>query len=744
VRSPFLDDVALLERATTAEESLHQEGETVQSGVQVRVVGVKDVPIADGEYAFYQGDVLERGNLAKDGSATFNRLDPKRPFIFEVRDRVCAIRSGAFFNPDDPRLEYGGIWFDWTLVRDDLNPDKRFWPHYQKEMDQKLRAGVERFMQHEHITRRPIQIAKPVLLQRGTVVIRATSVHVRVGPFVRYTDHERAVIWLETVTPAMVRVRFRPSGAAVDSSRYGTTIRAGGRYFAAVELDGLAADRFYDYTIELAPVPGVGTIPIASKDIERAFPTLTRTVAASMSRQMTVPALQQTPWLTFRTLQPRYLDTLRFAMGSCRWYPGDESFSHEDAGPDMLRGLGNWLRSTPKQKWPQFLFFGGDQIYADEIGVNHGQQLTHARFAARVPGPVDRSPLRDKLVDGAWAGRFAHRFHPYADPDPKLANRIEASLKKLVGLRRQHPDLGEISRQYPDINRKKALQDRYTTLKNRRTLGGASTEASDERDARQTLEALAQVEPLEIEAEPFRAIRDHWNEGARTAPWRNPMSVNFLVHNFALWALPDFEQSLPAVTSQPGVTVARKPDRRAHPAAERGVHAADFAEYAYLYERAWTSSKDVRCLLAHVPTFLMFDDHEVTDDWNFDLSWVRMLHNEKNDFRMWPKTVTDSLAAYWMYQGWCNKAPSQWDSRDPRVGALATAAKSGTDALPQLRRVICSACFPAPRKGGDIVSSRNEPRLALPAPVRPAVPRSRLPVAQIGRVVGRSAANHRS
>ena len=28
---------------------------------------------------------------------------------------------------------------------------------------------------------------------------------VRVGPFVRYTDHERAVIWLETVTPCLVR-----------------------------------------------------------------------------------------------------------------------------------------------------------------------------------------------------------------------------------------------------------------------------------------------------------------------------------------------------------------------------------------------------------------------------------------------------------------------------------------------------------------------------------------------------------
>ena len=45
----------------------------------------------------------------------------------------------------------------------------------------------------------------------------------------------------------------------------------------------------------------------------------------------------------------------------------------------------------------------------------------------------------------------------------------------------------------------------------------------------------------------------------------------------------------------------------------------DFAEYAYLYERAWTAVREVRPLLAHIPTFLMLDDHEATDDWNAGL-----------------------------------------------------------------------------------------------------------------------------
>ena len=171
------------------------------------------------------------------------------------------------------------------------------------------------------------------------------------------------------------------------------------------------------------------------------------------------------------------------------------------------------------------------------------------------------------------------------------------------------------------------------------------------------------------------------------------MSLGFLAQNFALWSIPNFEAALPTVQTSQGWTVARGAGGRAHPPAERGLHAADFAEYAYLYQRAWTSAPTVRSLLAHLPTFLMFDDHEVTDDWNFDAEWVRMLHNPKDELKMWPKTLTDALAAYWVYQGWGNKAPSQWPAADPRAAALNEARKNGTDALPQLRRVIYSACW---------------------------------------------------
>jgi hypothetical protein len=80
------------------------------------------VPVENGEYALHQDNITERGALGKGGRVTVKRIDVTRPFIFDVRDRVCAIRSGAFLNPDDPRIEYGGTgstgrWSVTTSIR---------------------------------------------------------------------------------------------------------------------------------------------------------------------------------------------------------------------------------------------------------------------------------------------------------------------------------------------------------------------------------------------------------------------------------------------------------------------------------------------------------------------------------------------------------------------------------------------------------------------------------------------------
>lgn len=85
----------------------------------------KNRPLPAGDYVFHQGSVTERGTFgpASAGRAALGKIDLRQPFIFEVRDRVCAIRAGAFLNPDDPTIQYGGTRFTWELVRDNTKPD---------------------------------------------------------------------------------------------------------------------------------------------------------------------------------------------------------------------------------------------------------------------------------------------------------------------------------------------------------------------------------------------------------------------------------------------------------------------------------------------------------------------------------------------------------------------------------------------------------------------------------------------
>ena len=183
-----------------------------------------------------------------------------------MRDRVCAIRVGAFFDPSDPKIEYGGTAFDWTLVRDDHNPDKSFvaaLPEGDGHRPQKRQFPHGREVPPARAHHAPADPGREAVSQPGEQGSRTRLLPAGCGwgPFVsRYTDHERAVIWLETVTPCMVRARYKKAGGT-EKSRYASTLRVGGRHFAAVEIDGLAEDTFYYYTIELAPLPAQGAIP---------------------------------------------------------------------------------------------------------------------------------------------------------------------------------------------------------------------------------------------------------------------------------------------------------------------------------------------------------------------------------------------------------------------------------------------------------------------------------------------------
>jgi hypothetical protein len=55
-------------------------------------------------------------------------------------------------------------------------------------------------------------------------------------------------------------------------------------------------------------------------------------------------------------------------------------------------------------------------------------------------------------------------------------------------------------------------------------------------------------------------------------------------------------------------------------------------------------------VLANVPSYMIFDDHDVTDDWNITARWRDRVQASPAGRRI----VANALAAYWAFQGWGN------------------------------------------------------------------------------------------
>lgn len=103
---------------------------------------------------------------------------------------------------------------------------------------------------------------------------------------------------------------------------------------------------------------------------------------------------------------------------------------------------------------------------------------------------------------------------------------------------------------------------------------------------------------------------------------------------------------------------------------EPGEEVADFEEYTRLYHETW-GEEAIRWLLSTVPTAMIFDDHDIHDDWNTSLSWL----DEMRAKPWWNRRITGGLASYWVYQHLGNLSPDDIERR----GVLAR-VKSEPDA----------------------------------------------------------------
>jgi len=117
-----------------------------------------------------------------------------------------------------------------------------------------------------------------------------------------------------------------------------------------------------------------------------------------------------------------------------------------------------------------------------------------------------------------------------------------------------------------------------------------------------------------------------------------------------------------------------------HPHLKKG--AQTFADFANMYEYAWTCDEQVRQVLAALPVYTIFDDHEIINNWDIAPTWrVRALKHGKEQL------LVDGLVAYWVYQGWGN-VHERTGVVHPLLEIMQRAAESGEDALEALRAAI--------------------------------------------------------
>nr|WP_246284011.1 alkaline phosphatase D family protein [Nocardioides perillae] len=81
---------------------------------------------------------------------------------------------------------------------------------------------------------------------------------------------------------------------------------------------------------------------------------------------------------------------------------------------------------------------------------------------------------------------------------------------------------------------------------------------------------------------------------------------------------------------------------------------ADYQEYAELYRIAWTDPAN-RWLLSTVPTLMVFDDHDVRDDWNTSQSWKEQMEATS----WWHDRIVAGLGSYWVHQHLGNLSPAE-------------------------------------------------------------------------------------
>jgi hypothetical protein len=107
-----------------------------------------------------------------------------------------------------------------------------------------------------------------------------------------------------------------------------------------------------------------------------------------------------------------------------------------------------------------------------------------------------------------------------------------------------------------------------------------------------------------------------------------------------------------------------------------GEEVADYEEYTRLYWESW-GDPVIRWLFSTVGVAMIFDDHDVHDDWNTSIAWLEEMRAKP----WWEERIEAGLSSYWVYQHIGNLRPVALEQLD-----LFREVCDCDDAGPLLRR----------------------------------------------------------
>ncbi len=169
-----------------------------------------------------------------------------------------------------------------------------------------------------------------------------------------------------------------------------------------------------------------------------------------------------------------------------------------------------------------------------------------------------------------------------------------------------------------------------------------------------------------------------------------------------------------------------------------GNHLLGFGDFAAMYVLAWSpeiwswpglrvtpsfqakagyASPAMRRVLANVPCYMMFDDHEVTDDWNLNAKWA---HDTANGVGR--RLMANALAGYWAFQGCGNDTSGRDESVRSAIASYAAGKGANAAAFESAMLNFHQWHFTAPTSRPTIVLDTRTRRDFPAIPRAPADP----------------------